>query len=110
MARTVLDLSIRVLEKVGTGAAGGTPSTADSASLALLYAALYQEGEARGWAYWDEDSIPVRVFEAMADLMAGRWAADQGYPPLAGAANAEARLMRMGAQAPTGEIVTGEFF
>lgn len=110
MARTIADLSIRVLEKVGSGAAGDTPSTTDAAALTLLYGALYQEYERREFALWDQNSIPEYVFEALADALAGRWASDQGYSPPVGSIGAEGRLKLMAAQPASGEIMVGEYF
>lgn len=110
MAKTAEQLANRTLEKIGVLEQGGTPSTADQTAVTDAYAAIYQEAERLGWAFWDEDAIPEYVFEALGDFMAGRLASDFGFDPPPAFLTAEARLRLMASNPQTGEILSAEYF
>lgn len=110
MAKTVAELAIRVLEKIGTLTAGDTPSPADSTKVTDFYANAYQEYERLEIAFWDEDSIPEYVYEALVDLLAGRLSADEGWPRPELEASGDNRLRLMAVGKPSGEILTTDYF
>lgn len=110
MAKTVTELCTRVLERIGTLAAGDTPSTADLARVTAYNANAYQEFERLEIAFWDADSIPEYVFEPLVDYIAGQLSSDDGWPRPELIASGYGRLRLMAAQPATGEVQVAEYF
>lgn len=110
MAKTVTDLCNRVLVKIGTLADGDTAGPADVLAVTDFYGNVYQEYERLEIAFWDQDSIPEYVFEALADRLAGPLSTDQGWPRPDLTVSGDQRLRLMAANPPSGEILAPDWF
>lgn len=69
---TKTELAQLALRKLGVISANETPSAADDADMQATYTRLYAELLERGLATWPEATIPDRIGEHLANVMAGR--------------------------------------
>jgi hypothetical protein len=78
MAKTMVDLTSRALQKLRIIGAEESPAAADAALVQLVYQAKLQELELRGVAAFAYNAIPDAYFEALAHWLAASVAVDFG--------------------------------
>jgi hypothetical protein len=74
MAKTSSDLATEVLLELRVIGEGETAEAEDVAIVKRKYSGLLEELRDDGKAFWSENSIPERVFQALARVVAGECA------------------------------------
>lgn len=110
MTKTAQELAQRVLERLRAVGEGQTASAASSQSVQNFYSNVYQELVVDDLAYWDEASIPEEAFEPLADLIAGRMAADFGMTRPDLEASGDFRLRKLASNNSSGLTVAGDYY
>ncbi len=106
--KTREDLARAALTEIRVLRGGEAPGDVRRAQSDQKYDALYGELGHHGIAFWDIDSIPVAVFDALTMLVAARLAPSFGkdYSP----GDAMTRLRAVAAKPWSGTTVTAEYF
>lgn len=108
--KTVAQLSTRVLERLERIAEGETPTAQQANKVRDFYRGLYEEQKALDKTYWDRDSIPEEIFEALTDFVAGRIAPDFDLARPDLEASGGMRLTALASRGASGLPVSGSYF